>query len=330
MFGLLALECMVIVALFVAIGLARRAYALPRAAKESVFWALGLFLWGGLIATFGAAYLTDVGEYLAASYIPETQKSLFAAAVLAPLTEETTKGLAVLLALEWNRREVPGLLDGMLYGALVGLGFEATENILYILSFYLEYGFWGVTLYGSARVFAFGFTHALFTSLTGLGVALARLLWPSPWSVLALPLGWLAAVILHMTHNVLVSASNLLCWGALFFDVAGLYLVWKLARLLSQQERAWVRRYLWEEFEQGLITWKQYQTACTQERRRTASRLARNPQQAKRIEAFYRALVQLAVEKAKADMVWIPGQRRRIQALRQRIRRWAPHMPDAS
>ena len=50
----------------------------------------------------------------------------------APVTEEASKGLFLLLLLWWRRAELDGVLDGIVYAGMVGIGFAFTENILYL------------------------------------------------------------------------------------------------------------------------------------------------------------------------------------------------------
>ena len=52
------------------------------------------------------------------------------------MTEEATKGLFLLLLLWWRRYELDGVLDGIVYAGMVGIGFAFTENILYLAAAY--------------------------------------------------------------------------------------------------------------------------------------------------------------------------------------------------
>ena len=65
-----------------------------------------------------------------------TPDTLVAGTVVAPVTEEAAKGLFILLLL-WRRRVIDGVLDGLVYAGLVGVGFAFTENILYLGSAYM-------------------------------------------------------------------------------------------------------------------------------------------------------------------------------------------------
>ena len=61
----------------------------------------------------------------------------FTATVVAPVTEEAAKGLFILLLLFYRRNELDGVLDGLVYAGMVGIGFAFTENILYLTSAYM-------------------------------------------------------------------------------------------------------------------------------------------------------------------------------------------------
>ena len=54
-------------------------------------------------------------------------------AVVAPFVEEFAKGLFVVAIVVLRRDQLHGVLDGIVYGALVGIGFAFTEDIFYYL-----------------------------------------------------------------------------------------------------------------------------------------------------------------------------------------------------
>ena len=91
--------------------------------------ALGL-LWGGFVATAGALLVQGAGGWVIGF---SEQESL---AVVAPVTEELTKGLFLVLLLWWRRNELDGILDGIVYAGMVGIGFAFIENILYLAAAY--------------------------------------------------------------------------------------------------------------------------------------------------------------------------------------------------
>ncbi len=126
--------------------------------------------------------------------------------MVAPLTEEAAKGLFILLLLLYRRNELDGILDGIVYAGMVGVGFAFTENILYLSSAYVggdgqPGGVAGaIGLFVVRGVFS-PFAHPLFTTFTGIGIGIAvgsrrRLV-----RVVAPTGGYLLAVLAHGLWN---------------------------------------------------------------------------------------------------------------------------------
>ena len=104
-------------------------YYVDRYEKEPVRLLLGVFAWGGLVAA-GVAFLintvTSSGIYFLTGNEFATQ--LTVSTLVAPVVEETLKGIAVLVVFLVFRNEFDSLLDGLVYGGITALGFAATEN----------------------------------------------------------------------------------------------------------------------------------------------------------------------------------------------------------
>ena len=98
---------------------------------------------------------------------------------MAPVTEEATKGAFLVLLLWWRRHELDGVLDGIVYAGMVGIGFAFTENILYLAAAYDGTDGLGPggteALTGTfiLRCLVSPFAHPLFTAFIGIGVGLA-------------------------------------------------------------------------------------------------------------------------------------------------------------
>ena len=161
--------------------------------------ALGL-LWGGFVATAGALLVQGVGGWFIGF---SEQESL---ALVAPVTEELTKGLFLVLLLWWRRNELDGILDGIVYAGMVGIGFAFIENILYLVAAWT--GSDG-TAGGSAeltsvfvvRCLFSPFAHPLFTTFTGIGVGIAVNSRSRLVRVVAPIAGYAVAVIAHAVWN---------------------------------------------------------------------------------------------------------------------------------
>jgi protease PrsW len=106
--------------------------------------------------------------------------------------------LFFVLIIVFRRSEVDGLLDGIIYGALVGIGFAFVEDIVYYLQS-LQAGQLGVTFF--LRGIMGPFAHPLFTAATGVGIGIAVSSRRPVVRVLAPILGFLAAVLLHAIWN---------------------------------------------------------------------------------------------------------------------------------
>jgi protease PrsW len=187
---------------------------LDRRERESPWLFASAFLWGGCIATGLAVPFNTVFIQFAEVWVKENPQIkqvlgpdaalLLAAPISAPIVEEISKALGVWLIFWLLRAEFDNMRDGIVYGGLVGLGFNWFEAALYVAQGYAEFG---TPPYGSelgARYALFGFGgHALFTGLFGafLGLALQM---RRTWLRYLLPLvGLLLAIAAHMLNNAL-------------------------------------------------------------------------------------------------------------------------------
>jgi protease PrsW len=161
---------------------------------------LGL-LWGACVATVSAIVIGGFGGVLAGV----TEEASLA--VVAPVTEEATKGLFLFLLLWWRRDELDGVLDGIVYAGMIGIGFAFTENILYLAAAYDGTdgvgpgGIAGVTGTFVLRCLISPFAHPLFTAFTGIGIGLAVASRSGAVRLLAPLCGYVLAVVAHGLWN---------------------------------------------------------------------------------------------------------------------------------
>ncbi len=163
-------------------------------------------LWGATVAVVISAIVNSLVAVGAGEDV--------AAVASAPLVEEFTKGLGVWWAL--RRRELDGVVDGLVYAGWVAAGFAAAENVQYFVMA-AEDGSLVATFV--LRGIATPFAHPLFTAWIGvaIGLAVAR---GRPRLAAAIP-GYVAAVALHAAWNgSLVASSNADGAGLLLLAVA--------------------------------------------------------------------------------------------------------------
>lgn len=171
---LLSVVLMVIVVLPVLVLI----YRLDQFEPEPLSLVVGAFLWGGLIAVFFSSVangllISFLGKVLA----PGTYDS-WHPAIAAPINEEFYKAAGLVVLFLIAPLEFDSLMDGLVYGAFIGLGFQAVENVQYFVQ--------AVDLAGTGdqigpvletffiRVVVGGvYSHVLFTSLVGIGFAYA-------------------------------------------------------------------------------------------------------------------------------------------------------------
>ena len=78
------------------------------------------FLWGALVATFIAAIFNDVIGAVVTAIVGKGLGDVLTTSAVAPIVEETAKGFALLLLYWIIRHEFDNVLDGIVYGSLVG------------------------------------------------------------------------------------------------------------------------------------------------------------------------------------------------------------------
>lgn len=164
----------------------------------------GAFLWGAT----GAAFLALIVNTFASGSIvrpylqDDTMTGLVVAIVVAPLVEETVKPLVLYMGSVRKHTDEP--VDGLIYGAIAGLGFSATENLLYEVAALIESGFAAWVMTAIARTFSSSLLHATATAVTGYGIA--RYLTGKIPLIGVVPY-FLGAALMHAAFNTLASIN---------------------------------------------------------------------------------------------------------------------------
>ena len=262
------------------------------------------FAWGAGIAALLAGILNTVGlVYVTQPALGTSNGQFISATIGAPVVEESLKGL-VLVWLLWRRRqELDGPTDGIIYAAMVGLGFAMMENVGYYISALARPEVGGVPLLGVSFVFRgvlAPLAHPMFTSMTGIGVAYAATHRRGGWALAA---GLAGAMFLHGLWNGLTSLG--LRGIILAYGLLACVLVVLITVIVADRRRilGLIRRYLPAYQDSGLVTEADLRMLCTLRERREARRWARRTggrPLARAIVAYQLAATELALAHERA------------------------------
>jgi RsiW-degrading membrane proteinase PrsW (M82 family) len=234
------------------------------------------FAWGAGIAALLAGVLNTAGlVYVTQPALGSSNGQFISATIGAPVVEESLKGL-VLVWLLWRRRqELDGPTDGIIYAAMVGLGFAMIENVGYYVSALVRPEVGGVPLLGVTFVFRgilAPLAHPMFTAMTGIGAAYAATHRRGGWALAA---GLAGAMFLHGLWNGLTGLG--LPGIILAYGLLACVLVVLITVIVADRRRilGLVRRYLPAYQDSRLVTEADLRMLRTLRERREARRWAR-------------------------------------------------------
>jgi RsiW-degrading membrane proteinase PrsW (M82 family) len=160
-------------------------------------------VWGAVMSVAATTLVQPLFLDAFGPHSGAAQTMRFLATVEAPIVEEGTKGLGLLILMLAARKYVDGPVDGIVYGMTIAAGFAFTENILYFGRLFSETS-------GSAASLAVIFTmrgvlspfaHAMFTGTLGLIMGLAARRWSPGLVIGAFLVGLAPAMLLHNIWN---------------------------------------------------------------------------------------------------------------------------------
>lgn len=264
------------------------------------------FAWGAI----GAVAVAVVVEVVLSASLPDVLEVTLAA----PVVEEVSKGVALLAILLFYRHELDNVLDGIVYGALIGLGFAMTENILYLAAAHDQGGVVGLTALFLVRGVLGGFSHAAYTAITGAAIGWSRQQHGRGAARVVVPvLGLLVAIGLHAAWNGVATllgtldngAASLLALflmvGLIVLPATGVLLV--VSRVVSRRELDLIRHTLLPEVARGTLTPEEYLVVGREDLRPQAL-LAAELRGGKRLrkaqQRFFRVAADLAFQRDHA------------------------------
>ena len=300
---------------------------LDRYEKEPKLLLGAAFIWGVVIAGGGAYILNTmfgIGIYMITG--SEGAAEFGTTSIVAPIIEEGLKGLAVLVVFLLFRSEFDSILDGIVYGAITAMGFAAIENVLYISRGFESGGWEGFWTLVVIRVFLVGWMHPFFTAFTGIGLAVARMSRNTLVKILAVPAGYVMAVMTHAFHNTFstVIGGQGGFFIGIFADYIGYALMLGFIIWIITRERNILKKQLVEEVNNGLLSQSQYNTAISFVQTRVHL-AALTSGKFRATSRFYQVLGELAHKKEQLSRVGDEkGNTQIIQKLRAELTQLAP------
>ena len=244
---------------------------IDRFESEPMWMLATAFFWGVTFAAFIAIVINSLADKMISESFGAYTGRFYALVVSAPIVEEFSKGIVLFALFFWKKDEFDGILDGIVYAGMVGLGFAMIENFKY----YGEAAMVGgdrltglFILRGAISPFA----HPLFTSMTGIGLGWACQSHSRAIKATMPALGLLTAMLLHFLWN-----RSALSGAAAFFIVYGLVMVPIFAGAIIaiifalRREGRIVSYHLWSDCQRGLFTPEEYYRLCSVRGRMGAS-----------------------------------------------------------
>ena len=180
---------------------------LDRNEKEPWRLVLVAAAWGAIVATSLVIWAESFWQAIAARTLVPGPGMDVSTAFSAGILEEVAKGVAVLLLFLVMRHEFDNVVDGIVYGAAVGFGFNFMETISYMTNMYAIFQPEGIgaVLAGfqwyARQVLGLFFGHATYTAFIGAGIGIARQLPDPRQKVISIFGGFLVAIAAHFSWD---------------------------------------------------------------------------------------------------------------------------------
>jgi protease PrsW len=221
-------------------------------------WLLALsFAWGALVAIIFSATVNDLMAMMFGQ--------LVAGVISAPVFEEGSKGVGLLILLIFFRRHFDDILDGIVFAGIIALGFATVENVLYYGRALLEGGFGALAVLFFLRGVLSPFAHVTFTAMIGIGCGIARESHNTAVRILLPLLGYVCAVLLHALWNgmAFIGGFGVFLVGYLIIEIPFFLIFWGFSAYVMNRQNKILREMLAIDVARGLITQEQLDTVTS-------------------------------------------------------------------
>jgi protease PrsW len=238
---------------------------IDRYEAEPLWMLATAFLWGALVAVFVALVLNTFNQLIVAAATHSMRIGQdFGAVISAPLVEESAKAFILLILFFFKKDEFDGIIDGIIYAGMVGLGFAMTENVLYY-GRAVESGLGALTVVFVMRGMAAPFFHPLATSMTGIGLGWSRQSDNGFVKVTAPVAGFFCAILIHGLWNGFATYGGAAAFFAAYFLIMGpAFIVTLMVIAFSlRHEGRLVRQFLYADYQRGFFDPREYERLCS-------------------------------------------------------------------
>jgi protease PrsW len=219
------------------------------------------FAWGATVAVFVALMVNMLSQDVLGAVAGADAAELFGSMVTAPVVEELAKGFALLVLFRELKDEFDGVIDGVVYAAMVGLGFAMIENVQYYGEAIADGGQASVVTF-FLRGMLSPFAHPLFTSMFGIGLGIVRERHGEGASRAAPVLGLTVAIALHSLWNLAATFEGWFFALYLLVMLPAFIGVLTLIYLSLRREGGVLREHLGPLVGDGILTHDELDALC--------------------------------------------------------------------
>jgi RsiW-degrading membrane proteinase PrsW (M82 family) len=229
-------------------------------------WLLSLaFAWGALVAVIFSIVVNSIITLAFTASLGPDAGQIAGGVISAPIFEEASKGIGLLILLVFFRRYFDDILDGIVFAGVIALGFATVENVQYYGTALGEAGLGGLVVLFFMRGILSPFAHVTFTSMTGIGCGIARESHNSFVRIIAPVLGYFGAVFLHALWNgmAILGGFQSFVVGYLFIEIPFFLIFVGFAFYVMYRQNKILKDMLAIDIARGLIPKEDGETAVS-------------------------------------------------------------------
>jgi len=229
-------------------------------------WLLALaFAWGALVAVIFSIVVNSVVSGVVEANFGMEAGLAVGGVISAPIFEESSKGIGLLILLIFFRKYFDDILDGIVFAGVIALGFATVENVQYYGNALGQSGFPALILLFFMRGILSPFAHVTFTSMTGIGCGIARESHSPFVRIIAPVLGYVGAVFLHALWNgmAILGGFESFVMGYLFIEIPFFLIFVGFAFYVMHRQNKILKEMLAIDIARGLIPREHGETAVS-------------------------------------------------------------------